>query len=92
MRYGFAPLKGSLNKKSAIVAGTTPSCSYTTYYDSSCIANAAAAVKRIWKIFGYCLVTLIVVVIVIGCCLAFKNGGQNSKILLVLYQDQKVKS
>ena len=107
MRYGFAPLKGLLNIKSAIVAGTTPSCSYTTYYDSSCIANAAKAADAaadaaaaadvaagliIGKILGYFVVTLIVFAIVKECCNKFKNGGQNSKILLVLIQDQKVKS
>lgn len=43
MKFGFAPLIRSPKLKAAVVSGSTPRCSYETYYYSSCDASSSSS-------------------------------------------------
>ena len=43
LKYGFAPLINAPETKPALVAGTTPKCSYTTYGTTLCDASSGTS-------------------------------------------------
>jgi Eukaryotic aspartyl protease len=58
MKFGFAPLINAPETKPALVAGSTPKCSYTTYGTSLCDASSASSSE------GLSITETIIIVIV----------------------------
>ena len=43
MKFGFAPLINAPEIKPAVISGTTPTCSYTTYGTTKCDASSGSS-------------------------------------------------
>ena len=67
LKFGFAPLINAPETKPALVAGTTPKCSYTTYGTTLCDASSGSSTSSFGKISSIdIIITVIVVLVVIG--------------------------
>lgn len=65
MKFGFAPLINAPEIKPAVISGTTPTCSYTTYGTTKCDASSGSSSSSSGGLSSTEIIIIVIVVLVI---------------------------